>query len=232
MGNKALETIAPFIDHTLLKATSTPQDIEQLCAEALNFEFASVCVYPYFVQTCKKILMGSSIRVCTVIGFPHGNHPSETKIFETQWAKKQGADEFDMVINFAALKSKEYKFVEKDIRSVCEANNGLTTKVILETHLLNDEELRIACELTCSAGAHFVKTSTGMTGGGATEEDIQKMRSFVGENFGVKASGGIRSVEKALALLKAGANRIGSSSAAQFLSEDSLSTDKKGTLPK
>lgn len=203
--------LAGMIDHTLLKAQSTEEQVRKLCAEAAKYGFASVCVNPSYVALCSQLLKDSKVKVCTVVGFPLGATDTETKANETATAVKNGADEIDMVINVGALKSKNYKFVEDDIRAVVKAASGKTVKVIFETVLLNDEEKIASCELSKRAGAHFVKTSTGMGGGGATEHDIALMRRCVGPSMGVKASGGVRSKEDAIKMVKAGATRIGAS---------------------
>ncbi len=212
LGNKDIPlNIGSFIDHTLLKPEATETQIIQLCKEAKEYNFASVCVNPSWVPLCAKLLKGSSVMVCTVIGFPLGATSSESKAYETKKAIADGANEIDMVINVGALKSKDYQKVENDIRAVVEACNGTTLKVILETGLLTDEEKIKASELSVKAGANFVKTSTGFGPGGATEADIALMRKVVGPDLGVKASGGIRDTETTLKMLKAGATRIGAS---------------------
>ena len=203
--------IAHLIDHTLLKPEATVEQVTTLCEEAKKYTFASVCINPGYVELSAKLLKGTPVKVCTVIGFPLGATTSETKAFETRQAIAQGADEIDMVINVGALKSKDYAKVEEDIRTVVQACNGKTLKVIFETGLLTKEEKIKACELSVKAGANFVKTSTGFGAGGATEEDIALMRAMVGPDLGVKASGGIRDTETTLKMLKAGANRIGAS---------------------
>jgi deoxyribose-phosphate aldolase len=207
------ENIAGMIDHTLLKANATESEIVQLAEEAKKYSFASVCVNPTWVKTAGDVLAGTSVKVCTVIGFPLGASTSETKAFETANAIQDGATEVDMVINIGALKSQNDQLVEQDIRAVVEAAKGKAlTKVIIETCLLTDEEKVHACELAVKAGANYVKTSTGFSTGGATVEDIRLMRKTVGPEIGVKASGGVRSREDALAMIEAGATRIGASS--------------------
>jgi deoxyribose-phosphate aldolase len=212
LGNKDIPlNIASFIDHTLLKPEATEAQVIELCAEAKKYSFASVCVNPFYVPLCAKLLEGTPVMVCTVIGFPLGATTTETKVYETIQAIANGADEIDMVINVGALKSKEYNKVEEDIREVVKACNGKTLKVILETALLNKEEKIKGCELSVKAGANFVKTSTGFGPGGATEEDIALMRAVVGPDLGVKASGGIRDTMTTLKMLNAGATRVGAS---------------------
>lgn len=206
------ENFALMIDHTLLKADATQDQIEKICKEAIKYGFASVCVNPTWVKFCSELLANSKIKVCTVIGFPLGASTSAVKAFETKNAISNGANEIDMVINIGALKSKEYELVLNDIRSVVEAANGTLVKVIIETCLLTDKEKIKACELAVQAGAQFVKTSTGFSTGGATAEDVALMRKTVGETIGVKASGGVRSLEDMKKMIDAGANRIGASS--------------------
>ncbi|OIK16605.1 deoxyribose-phosphate aldolase [Bacillus sp. MUM 116] len=210
--------IASMIDHTLLKPDATRKQIETLCNEAKEFKFFSVCVNPTWVKTCKDLLNGSGVKVCTVIGFPLGAATSETKAFETKNAIDHGAGEVDMVINIGALKDHNDQLVERDIRAVVDAAKGKAlTKVIIETSLLTQEEKIRACKLSVKAGADFVKTSTGFSTGGATVEDISLMRQTVGPELGVKASGGVRSTEDALKMIEAGATRIGASSGAAIL---------------
>lgn len=206
--------LARMIDHTLLKANATEAEIVKLAEEAKEYKFASVCVNPAWVQKAAEILKDAEeVKVCTVIGFPLGATTSETKAFETKNAIENGATEVDMVINIGALKDKQYDLVEKDIKAVVDAAKGKAlTKVIIETCLLNDEEKEIACKLSVKAGADFVKTSTGFSTGGATVEDIALMRKTVGPDVGVKASGGVRSLEDAQNMIEAGATRIGASS--------------------
>ncbi|MDM5197356.1 deoxyribose-phosphate aldolase [Fictibacillus enclensis] len=206
--------LVQMIDHTLLKADARLEQIEVLAQEAKEHKFASVCVNPTWVKTAAEILKDTpEVKVCTVIGFPLGASTPEVKAFETKNAIENGADEVDMVINIGALKSKHYDAVENDIKAVVEAAKGKAlTKVIIETSLLTDEEKVIACELSVKAGADFVKTSTGFSTGGATPEDVALMRKTVGPNVGVKASGGVRSLEDAQNVVNAGATRIGASS--------------------
>lgn len=203
--------LAKLIDHTLLKPDAGAEAIEKLCQEAIQYQFAAVCIQPCYVQLVAQCLQGSSVQVCTVIGFPLGANQTTVKAFEAAQAAKDGAQELDMVLHIGALKTGLDEYVRKDIRAVVEAAPGRTIKVILETGLLTDEEKSRACELVVQAGAHFVKTSTGFGAGGATVEDIRLMRSIVGPSFGVKASGGIRTLEDAQRMLAAGASRIGTS---------------------
>ncbi|QYE97581.1 deoxyribose-phosphate aldolase [Paraclostridium sordellii] len=204
--------IANMIDHTILKAVATKEDVKKLCNEAKEYNFFSVCINPANIEFAKKELKGSSVKVCTVIGFPLGANTSEVKAFETKDAIKKGADEVDMVINIGALKDKDYDYVLNDIKAVVDAaNKEALVKVIIETCYLTDDEKKIACELSVKAGADFVKTSTGFGTGGSTPEDIKLMREVVGPNIGVKASGGVRNQEDAKAVIKAGCSRIGAS---------------------
>lgn len=214
-----MENLARMIDHTLLKADATKDEVMKLLEEAKKYQFASVCINPTWVKTAAEFLKETpEVKVCTVIGFPLGATTSEVKAFETQNAIDNGATEVDMVINIGALKDGQYDLVEKDIKAVVEAAKGKAlTKVIIETCLLTEEEKVKACELAVKAGADFVKTSTGFSTGGATVEDVALMRKTVGPEIGVKASGGVRSLEDAEAVVKAGANRIGASSGVKII---------------
>lgn len=210
--------VAKMIDHTLLKADATKDQIEIICAEAKEYNFASVCVNPAWVKLSSDLLNGTEVKVCTVIGFPLGASTPETKAYETKNAIENGATEVDMVINIGALKGGDNELVERDIRAVVDAAKGKAlTKVIIETCLLTEEEKVRACELSVKAGADFVKTSTGFSTGGATAEDIALMRKTVGPEIGVKASGGVRSAEDAQKMIDAGATRIGASSGAAIV---------------
>ncbi|MEK7433872.1 MAG: deoxyribose-phosphate aldolase [Cyanobacteriota bacterium] len=219
--------LASYIDHTLLKPEANEEQIKKLCEEARKYVFASVCINPHFVSLCAKLLQGSPVKVCTVIGFPLGATTTETKVFETKKAILDGAHEIDMVINVGAIKSKDYSKVEDDIRQVVRACEGKILKVILETALLTNEEKVIACQLSVKAGADFVKTSTGFGPGGATEEDIALMRSTVGPNLGVKASGGIRDTLGTLTMLKAGATRVGASASVAIVNNSAADKNSK-----
>ena len=206
------QNVAGLIDHTLLKADATKEQIKVLCEEAREYNFASVCVNPTWVKFASELLEGSEVKVCTVIGFPLGATTPETKAFETKDAISNGADEVDMVINIGALKDKDDELVERDIRAVVAASTGKAlSKVIIETSLLTDEEKVRACELAVKAGTDYVKTSTGFSTGGATVEDITLMRKTVGPDIGVKASGGVRNTSDAQKVIEAGATRIGAS---------------------
>ncbi|WP_099222319.1 deoxyribose-phosphate aldolase [Listeria costaricensis] len=217
--------IAKMIDHTALKPDTTKAQILQLTKEAKEYGFASVCVNPTWVSLCKEELAGTDVEVCTVIGFPLGANTSAVKAFETKDAIENGATEVDMVINIGALKDGDDTLVEADIRAVVEAANGTLVKVIIETCLLTDEEKVRACELAVKAGADFVKTSTGFSTGGATAADIAKMRQTVGPDIGVKASGGVRTKEDVLAMIEAGASRIGASAGVAIVSGEKSDAD-------
>jgi deoxyribose-phosphate aldolase len=208
-----LRNIAKMIDHTLLKPDATNEQLKQLCDEAMEFGFASVCINSGNVTMVREFLKGSSIPVCTVVGFPLGAASTRTKVCETKEAIENGAAEIDMVINIGSLKSRDYSKVKSDIEEVViAAGKKAIVKVIIETCLLNDEEKIKACEIAKEAGAAFVKTSTGFSTGGATVEDIRLMRRVVGPSMGVKASGGVGDYKMAMALLDAGACTIGNNS--------------------
>ena len=210
--------IARMIDHTLLKPNATKEEVIQLCEEAKTYCFASVCINPSYVTLASKELKGSPVRVCTVVGFPLGATTTRTKVYETDEAVYNGADEIDMVINVGALKAKDYRIVLEDIQGVVLAAHKCLVKVILETCLLNEEEKIAGCVLAKAAGADFVKTSTGFEKGGATLEDVALMRRMVGSDMGVKASGGVRSLEGAKKMIESGANRIGASASVAIVS--------------
>nr|WP_204614942.1 deoxyribose-phosphate aldolase [Desulforadius tongensis] len=219
--------LASMIDHTLLKADTTKDQIIKLVEEAKEYKFASVCVNPTWVKTAAEMLKDTpAVRVCTVIGFPLGATTPEVKAFETKEAVKNGATEVDMVINIGALKDKNDELVERDIKEVVDAAGGKAlVKVIIETSLLSEEEKVRACRIAARAGADFVKTSTGFSTGGATVEDISLMRKTVGENMGVKASGGIKNRQHALAMIEAGANRIGASAGVAIVKGEESNAD-------
>jgi len=213
--------IRKYIDHTLLKPDATQNQIDQIIEEAKTFQFASVCVNPYWVKYCYEQLKDTDVKVCTVIGFPLGATTTANKVAETKEAIQSGAEEVDMVINIGALKVNDDETVKNDILAVVEEAKGhALVKVIIETALLNDDEKMRACQLAGEAGADFVKTSTGFSGGGATVEDVKLMRQTVGEQMGVKASGGIRDRKVAEAMIEAGANRIGASSGVSIVKEE------------
>ena len=207
-----------MIDHTLLKPNSSKDEIEQLCNEAIKYQFAAVCVNPYYVSYCKKLLKNTDVKIATVVGFPLGASTKNTKVFETIDAINKGADEIDMVINIAALKDGAYQVVSDEIKDIVKAaHKKVLVKVIIETCLLNDDEKKKACELALEAGADFVKTSTGFSTGGATVEDVKLMKSVVGDKMQVKASGGIRDLEAAKMMIEAGATRLGTSSGVKIV---------------
>ena len=201
-----------FIDHTILKPETTQEQVEKILSEAKEYDFASVCVNPTWVSLAAESLKDSDVKVCTVIGFPLGANTSAVKAFETEDAIANGADEIDMVINVGALKAGNDALVLDDIKAVVDASGDKLVKVIIEACLLTDEEKVRACQLSKEAGADYVKTSTGFSTGGATVADVALMRKTVGPDMGVKASGGARSYEDAIAFIEAGASRIGASS--------------------
>ncbi len=206
-----------LIDHTLLKQDATPEQIIKLCEEAKQFDFMSVCVNPAYVPLAAKCLEGSNVKVCTVIGFPLGMNLTRTKVEEAELAIKEGADEIDMVINVGMLKAGHDQFVEEEIRELKAVAGQKVLKVIIETCLLTDEEKVRACIASKNAGADFVKTSTGFSTGGATVHDVALMRKTVGPEMGVKASGGVRTHEDLLAMVEAGATRIGTSNGTKII---------------
>ncbi len=215
------EKLASMIDHTLLKPEATPEEVEQICKEAIEFEFASVCINPAFVKVAKEKLHGSNVKVCSVIGFPLGATTTKSKVCEAEEAIINGAQEVDMVISIGMLKSRDHEYVENDIRAVVNVahSNGAIVKVIIETCLLTDEEKEKACLLAKNGGADFVKTSTGFNRGGATTADVALMRKTVGNKMGVKASGGVRSYDDAISMIESGATRIGTSSGVKIVLE-------------
>jgi deoxyribose-phosphate aldolase len=214
------QTVARMIDHTLLKPDATPEEISKLCSEARAYSFASVCVNPCYVKICRDLLMGSIVKVCTVIGFPLGATTTEIKRAEAEQALQNGAQEIDMVINIGMLKQGDYNYVFNDINQVVLAGKkyNALSKVILETALLSDEEKIKACVLSKKAKADFVKTSTGFSKGGATAGDIALMRMVVGSAMGVKASGGVRTAEDVRQMIASGADRIGASASVKIVS--------------
>ncbi len=226
MTENAEINIAKYIDHTLLKPQASIEDIKKLCAEASKYSFKAVCVNPYHVKTCKQLLEGSGVLVATVIGFPLGANRPEIKAAETEKALADGADEFDMVLNIGEVKSGNFKNAEDDIRAVVEAAGGKTVKVILETCLLTDEEKIKACIISQRAGAHFVKTSTGFSTGGATIGDVYLMKQTVGDSMKVKASGGVKDYDTALKMIEKGAERIGTSSGINIVEKKGGSGEK------
>lgn len=212
------------IDHTLLKQDATTAQFAQLCADARRFEFATVCVHPIWVNYCAEHLKGSPVKVCTVVGFPLGTNATAAKAYETELALKEGAEEIDMVLNIGALKDGRLDVVRHDIEAVVKAAQGHIVKVIIETCLLTREEKIAACEAVVAAGAHFVKTSTGFSTGGATVEDVKLMKSVVGNRCKVKAAGGVRSYADLMAMLEAGADRIGTSAGVALMTQTEVKT--------
>ena len=226
-GDKVPSGVAALIDHTLLKADASRQEIDKLCQEARQFGFATVCINPTWVSTAARLLRGSSVGVCTVVGFPLGATTPDVKHYETRRVIFDGATEVDMVINIGALKSGDLATVEKDIAGVvapCK-DCGVLSKVIIEAALLTDEEKVTACALSKAAGADYVKTSTGFGPGGATVADVELMRRVVGPDIGVKAAGGVRDYQALKNLVSAGASRIGASAGVKIIQES------KGTAP-
>lgn len=219
--NLTQSQLAKYMDHTLLKADATLDGIDRVVAEAKQFGCASVCVNPFWVPYVARLLDGSGVATCTVVGFPLGASSTASKVFETTDAIANGADEIDMVINIGELKAGHAELVREDIRAVAEATHagGKLLKVIIECCLLTDDEKRLACLLCAEAGADFVKTSTGFSTGGATVADVTLMRECVGPDFGVKAAGGIRTLADAYAMIEAGASRLGVSAATSILAE-------------
>lgn len=218
--------INKYIDHTLLKPDATKEGIDKLLAEAKEYDFASVCVNPYWVAYCAQVLKDSDVKVCTVIGFPLGANTTATKVFEAREAIANGADEIDMVINIGELKAGNDAAVEADIHALAEASGNKLLKVIIETCLLTDQEKVRACQLAVKAGADYVKTSTGFSTGGATIPDVTLMRQTVGEQVGVKASGGARTYQDAKAFVEAGASRIGASAGVAIVEGEKASGDQ------
>ena len=209
--------ISSYIDHTLLKSFATDKELIKLCSEAKKYSFKSVCVNPCDVAFCKKQLEGSGVLVCTVIGFPLGKNKTEIKVEETRLALIDGADEFDMVINVAKLKERDLAFVESEIKAVINACKGKTVKVIIESGLLTDEEIALATQIVCKAGANFVKTCTGFTGGVATESAVKIMKQNLSGKTLIKASGGIKTYEQAVNFINLGVSRIGTSSGVEIV---------------
>ena len=206
-----------YIDHTVLKADTPKAKVQQIINEAIQYDFMSVCINPTWVSFAAKKLAATDVKVCTVIGFPLGANTSTVKAFEAAEAIKNGADEVDMVINIGAAKDGDWDLVESDIQAVVDASKDVTTKVIIETSLLTDEEKVKACQAAVRAGADFVKTSTGFSTAGATVADIALMRQTVGPDVGVKASGGVRSIADAQAMIEAGATRLGTSNGVDIM---------------
>ena len=219
-GIQDMNILNKYIDHTNLKPFATKTDIENLCADAREWDFASVCVNPCDIALAKELLEGSDVMTCTVIGFPLGRNTTAIKVAETEEAYALGCDEFDMVINVGKLKDGCVDYVRDEIAAVVKAAKGKTVKVIIETGLLTDEEKALATRLSCEAGAHFVKTCTGVSAGVATVEDIRLMKANISGNVRLKASSGIKTYETAKALIDAGAERIGTSSGIAIITGD------------
>lgn len=215
----SLHDLAGMIDHTLLKPDATKSEITKLCEEALRYNFASVCVNPSYVETCFNLIKSSDVKVCTVIGFPLGATTTQSKFTEAEEAIKNGAEELDMVINIGKLKVQDYNYVYSEIKSISDLSKKYlcTSKLILETCLLSDEEKVIACLLAKEAGLNFVKTSTGFSKSGATVHDVALMKFVVGDKLQVKASGGIRSYDDAISMINAGATRLGASAGVKII---------------
>ena len=222
MNNK----ITKMIDHTILKADASEEEVKVLCEEAKEYQFATVCINPYYIPQAVSILEGTDVGITTVVGFPLGNMTATAKAYETKEAVDLGATEVDMVINVGAMKDKKYDYIRTEIEGVVRAaktaNKDTVVKVILETCLLTKDEIAKACELAVEAGTDFVKTSTGFSTGGATVEDIALMRKTVGPDIGVKASGGVRTYQDAKAVIDAGATRIGASASIAIAKEENL----------
>ena len=217
--------LSKYIDHTILKPDATSEEVKKVCSEAKEYNFASVCINPYYARLVSSELEGTKIKTCVVIGFPLGANTKEVKAFEASNAVANGAQEVDMVINIGALKDKMYDVVENDIKAVVESVKGKAlVKVIIECCLLTNEEKVMACSLSLKAGTDFVKTSTGFSTSGAKTEDVKLMRKTVGENIGVKAAGGIRDYKTTMEMISAGANRIGASAGIVIVKE----SNKKG----
>ncbi len=221
-----MSDLAKYIDHTLLKPEATEDQIRALCEETTQYGFAAVCVNPTWVALCHQLLVGTGVAVCTVVGFPLGATLPEVKAYETARVIEQGAREVDMVTNVGRLKSRDFSYVEQDIAGVVEVAHarGALVKVIIEAALLTEEEKVAACTIAKSAGADYVKTSTGFGPGGATVEDVALMRKVVGPDMGVKAAGGIRTAKAAWEMIRAGATRIGTSSGVKLVREDEESS--------
>jgi deoxyribose-phosphate aldolase len=218
--------IAPFIDHSLLSPTATPEQVEHWCEEAYRFNFAAVCVYPAYVKQAAELLHGKNPKICTVIGFPTGATTSAVKLYEAQEAVENGATELDVVMNLGWLKAGKTEEVHQEIATICE-ESGRPVKVILETNLLTDPEKKLAAELAMEAGAAFLKTSTGWHGG-ATVADVRLLKEIVRERVGIKASGGIRTHNQALDLIMAGATRLGTSRGIDLLRQRDNPNPEKG----
>jgi deoxyribose-phosphate aldolase len=217
--NITKQQLASMIDHSLLRPNATLEELKKVCREAIEYGFKAVCINPIFVGEAASLLKETGVLVCSVVGFPFGTHTPQAKAFETSEVIRLGAREIDMVIRVGALKDKKDREVKEDIRAVVDAAKGSPVKVILETCYLTDEEKIRGCGLVIEAGASFVKTSTGFAGGGATVEDVRLMRRVVGYDFGVKAAGGIRTLEDAVKMIEAGASRLGTSGSVAIIQQ-------------
>lgn len=222
------EDIASVIDHTLLRPDATNADIKKLCEEAIQFGFYSVCINPYFIRMAREILKGSAVKVTTVIGFSLGMTSTEVKVYEAMNAVLLGADELDVVVNTGALKSGDWDTVKKDLSDVIMATRGIIHKTIIETCYLNTYEKRKIVRIALDAGSEFIKTSTGFGSHGARVSDVKLIKSIVGESAGIKAAGGIRTLRRALDMLKAGATRIGTSSGVKIIRDFKDNRQKGG----
>ncbi len=222
---------ANYIDHTLLKPDATIKDIKKLCKEALEYEFFSVCVNPSYVKISRKYLKNSPVKVCSVIGFPLGNNTTKVKVYEAKQAIKDGAQEIDIVINIAKLKDKKYAYIEKELSSIVKASRGKAlVKVIIETCLLTNEEIKKACEIIYASGVDYVKTSTGFSKSGATIEDVELIKEICKDKILIKASGGINNFDFMKSLIAAGASRIGTSHGVEIMEEISKNSSLNGKI--
>ncbi|NIZ40373.1 deoxyribose-phosphate aldolase [Entomospira entomophila] len=212
-----MQSIAKMIDHTLLKPDATSDQIMKLCQEAMQYNFASVCINPHWIPLAKETITQDDVKICTVVGFPLGANSTKTKVVETQDAIKMGAEEIDMVLNISKVKEGDFIYVEDEIKQVVQASAGHIVKVILETCLLTEEEIITACQSCIQAGAQFVKTSTGFSTRGATVEDVLLMKKTVGDHCEVKAAGGVRTMSDMMKMIKAGASRIGTSAGVSLI---------------
>lgn len=220
-----------YIDHTLLKPDASNKEIKNLCKEAVQYEFFSVCVNPCNIKICKKYLKNTPVKVCSVIGFPLGSNDTKTKVFEAKKAIKDGADEIDVVINIAKLKDKKYKYIEKELSNIVKVSKGKAlVKVIIETCLLTNDEIKAACEIIYASGVDYVKTSTGFSKSGATVEDVELIKEICKDKIMIKASGGINNFDFMKSLIGAGATRIGTSHGVKIMEEIVAKTSINGEM--
>ncbi len=217
-----MEKLSKYIDHTILSADASEEKIIKLCNEAKEFDFKSVCINPFYIEKAKELLSSTNVLVCTVIGFPLGQNTIESKVFETMDAIKKGADEIDMVINIARLKAKDIDYCINEINKIKEACSGKLLKVIVETCLLDDEEIKLAAEIVLKSNADFIKTSTGFSKSGANINDIITWKQILGNNKKIKAAGGIRSYDDLIKFIESGADRIGTSSGVQLINNKNI----------